>query len=255
MVVISHVTIQLACLRAPISMALEVAEQDLTQCLVPVDFDAQAFGFPFYRVIRFDQERLTRELDSLRDLRPVAADAKTAADDVTRTHTLLRLGFRKICMQIALERDPQGAAQGDPEVCITGRLDLDDDVLWRHARNFNRDRFSLDPLLPAEGRHRLYYQWLRNSLGGAKRVASLGPNLCTFSHKGDGVVIDLVSILQPRRGIGARIVSTVTAAAAAAGARSVRVVTECENTAAWSLYQKSGFKPVQYTSAFHLVRL
>jgi GNAT superfamily N-acetyltransferase len=236
-------------------MALEVAEQDLTQCLVPVDFDTQAFGFPFYRVVRFDEERLTRDLDTLRDLRPFAADAKVAADDVAGTHALLRLGFRKVCMQVTLERDPAGAIEGDSEVRITDRLDLDNEALWRHARNFSRDRFSLDPLLPAVGRHRLYYQWFRNSLGGAKRVASLGPNLCTFAHKGDSVAIDLVSILEPRRGIGARIISVVTAAAAVAGARSVRVVTECENTAAWSLYQKSGFRPVLYTAAFHLVRL
>ncbi len=92
-------------------------------------------------------------------------------------------------------------------------------------------------------------------LAARKRVASLGSNLCTFAQKGDSVVIDLVSILEPRRGIGARVISAVTAAAAAAGARSVRVVTECENTPAWSLYQKCGFRPVLYTAAFHLVRL
>jgi GNAT superfamily N-acetyltransferase len=236
-------------------MALEVAEQDLTQCLVPVDFEARAFGFPYYRVTRFNRERLARELNALHDLRPIAADAKTPSDDVAWTHALLGFGFRKICMQVTLERDPQGAAAGDPEVLISDRLDLDDDVLWRHARNFAKDRFSLDPLLPAEGRHRLYYQWLRNSLDGRKRVASLGPNLCTFTYKDDGVLLDLVSILEPRRGIGSRILATVMAAAAAAGASFVRVVTECENPAAWSLYQKSGFTPIQYKAVFHFVRI
>ncbi len=64
---------------------------------------------------------------------------------------------------VTLERDLSGAIEGDSEVPIADRLDLDDDTLWRHARNFSRDRFSLDPLLPAVGRHRLYYQWCSNS--------------------------------------------------------------------------------------------
>ncbi len=83
-------------------MALEVAEQDLTQSLVPVDFDTRAFGFPFYRVIRFDEQRHTRDLDTLRDLRPFAADPTAPADDVAGAHTLLRLGFRKVCMRWSL---------------------------------------------------------------------------------------------------------------------------------------------------------
>jgi GNAT superfamily N-acetyltransferase len=228
---------------------------DASPCLVAMEFDTQAFGFPFYRVVRFDEDRLAAELAALGDSALMAADAKRPADDVAGAHALETLGFRKVCMQITLCHHLGGyTGEPDPEVEFLDRLPLDDSVLWRHARNFTKDRFSLDPCLPAEGRQRLYYQWFRGSLGGRKRVARLGPNVCTFAQQGDEVSIDLVSILEPRRGFGARIVGAVVAAAANSGASTVRVVTECENTPAWKLYLQQGFVPDHFTAAFHLVR-
>ena len=221
---------------------------------MPVDFDTQAFRFPFYRVTRFDEVQLAADLAALGDVRPMAADAKAPAGNVAMTHGLMRLGFRKVCMQITLRHD-LAAPDEIPasEVRIAGRLGLGEEIVRAHARNFTKDRFSLDPLLPGEGRYRLYHQWLRNSLGGAKQVAHIGPNLCTFSRRGDDVVIDLISILEQRRGYGARIIGAVVEYARHTGAASVRVTTECENAAAWSLYLRKGFVPEAYTSAFHLV--
>ena len=234
---------------------MEHASHEVSPCLVPVEFDTQAFGFPFYRVIRFDETCLAAELAALGDSGPMAADAKRAADDVAAAHVLQTLGFRKVCMQITLRHNLDGhAGAPDPDVEFLDLLDLEDSVLWRHARNFNKDRFSLDPCLPAEGRYRLYHQWFRNSLGGRKCVARLGPNVCTFARQDEEIAIDLVSILEARRGFGARIIGAVVAAARESGASAVRVVTECENTAAWKLYLQQGFVPDHFTAAFHLVR-
>jgi GNAT superfamily N-acetyltransferase len=157
-------------------------------------------------------------------------------------------------MQITLRHDLTAPSEPQvSEVPIVDRLDLDEETVWAHARNFTRDRFSLDPLLHATGRHLLYRQWFGNSLGGAKQVAHIGSNVCTFWRQGNDVVIDLVSILEQRRGHGSRLVMAVLANARQSGASSVRVTTECENTGAWSLYQRMGFVPLTYTSAFHLV--
>lgn len=222
-------------------------------CLTPVEFESRAFGFPYYRVTRFDERQLGEELAALAEVRPMAADFKTSADDAGTSHGLTRLGFRRVCMQITLRHDLKTLpAQHGPDVRIADRLTLADDTIWAHARNFTRDRFSLDPLLPSCGRQRLYFQWFRNSLGGARQVAYTGPHVCTFAHKGDTVTIDLVSILEPRRGHGSSLVAAVLAHARQAGASSVVVTTECENTGAWSLYQAQGFVPVKYTSVFHL---
>ncbi len=223
-------------------------------CLEPVEFDSAAFGFPYYRVTRLEEDGLAAEVDALLRNGRMAADAKRPADDVAGTHALMKLGFRKVCMQVTLQWRTAGSPEPDPEVELRDSLGVDEETLWRHARNFTRDRFSMDPLLPAAGRHRLYFQWLRNSVSGSKRVARAGDNLCTFSRKGGDVVIDLVSILEARRGIGTRLLRTLQAHAVATGAESIIVSTECENTPAWSLYQKMGFLPIRYTSALHLVQ-
>ena len=222
--------------------------------LVPVEFETRAFGFPFYRVTQFDEPGLKSELDALGGVRPMAADAKTPGENVAQTHAFLRLGFRKISMQVMFQHDLDGVMERDADIRISDRLKLSDDVLCQHARNFTQDRFSLDPLMPAEGRLRLYQQWFRNSLGGMKKTASLGPNVCTFVQVEDYVKIDLLSVLEPGKGIGPRLVSAVVGAAKASGAKFVRVVTECENPVACRVYQKAGFRNPIYTAVFHLVR-
>jgi GNAT superfamily N-acetyltransferase len=143
----------------------------------------------------------------------------------------------------------------ETEIC--SRLDLSEELLWRHARNFRYDRFSLDPLLPREGVTRLFYQWVRNSLtSGSKEIACCGPNFCTFRRQDEGyVAIDLVSVLDQGKGIGKALLARVLRAAVEKGAVGVHVTTECENYAAWNLYLKLGFLPTAFTSAFHLVRL
>lgn len=220
-------------------------------CIQQMPFDTNAFGFPFHRVIRFDEAALRSELDGLSKARPMAVDAKCPADDIGTTHMLMRLGFRKVCMQVTLRCEPQPLIASD--VVIDDSLALDEDTIWQHARNFTADRFSLDPLLPAEGKRKLYFNWLHNSLSGSKKVAHIGANLCTFSYREEDAVIDLTSILEPRRGYGRRIIRSIQAAASEHGVKSVIVSTECENKAAWNLYQACGFLPVRYTSAFHLV--
>ena len=224
------------------------------QCLVPVEFDSRAFGFPFYRVTRLDEAELRRELEAFAGLSPMAVDAKAPAGDLAAQYALMRLGFRKVCMQVTMRHDLSydSTNQG---VDFSEKLNLDEETLWAHARNFTRDRFSQDPLLPKSGRHRLYYQWLRNSLGGRKLVAHVGSHLCTFSLAEGEAVIDLVSILEGRRGYGQRLISAVVDYARRHGAREVRVTTECENTGAWMLYQRAGFVAVKYSAVFHLVVL
>jgi len=223
---------------------------------LPADFESRAFGFSYFRATHFDERRLGEALAAKADIRPMAADCRVPAGDVASSHGLMRLGFRKVCMQVTLCHNLNEVAEvGNSGAVIADRLNLDAETVWEHARNFTRDRFSLDPLLPAAGRHRLYYQWFRNSLGGGKKVAHVGPDVCTFSQNGGDVIIDLVSILEKGRGTASRLLADVLEYARQSGASTVHVKTECENTGAWSLYQRLGFVPVTYTSAFHLVMM
>ncbi|MEO8024996.1 MAG: GNAT family N-acetyltransferase [Bryobacteraceae bacterium] len=221
--------------------------------VVPIAFDSEAFGFPFYRVSRVLAAPLVAELAALKQRGPFAADAKCRAEDIENSRILMDCGFRKVCMQVTLMRHLEPAASASSEcVAFADRLEIGEAELHRHARNFTADRFALDPLLPSEGHDRLYAAWLRNSLGGAAQVAYVGRNLCTFTIRGDELVIDLVSILDHRQGIGSRILHSVVGRAAELGLRAVRVTTECENVAAWSMYMKQGFTPISYTACFHL---
>ena len=225
-------------------------------CLEFSQFDADAFGLPFYRVKTLDREQLALEIAGLPAAGGFAADAKAPAEDVGTARLLMGLGFRKVSMQIRLTHDlkimpPDGGAG------ISSRLDLPEDALWRHARNFRYDRFNQDPLLPREGTARLFFQWTRNSLTqGRKEIVHRGSDFCTFSMNPDGhAAIDLISVLDHGKGIGKALVASTLHAASRRGATKLHVVTECENYPAWNLYLKTGFRPTAFIAAFHLVRL
>ena len=226
-------------------------------CIELSQFDTDAFQFPFYRVKRFDGQQLAGELARLPAREKVAVDAKIPAGDIATSDLLWGLGFRKVCMQVRLTRDSQQAIPSETTTEVCSKLDLPDDLLLRHARNFSCDRFSLDPLLPREGVARLFFGWVRNSLTlGSKQIVHCGPSFCTFSLKDDGyAVIDLVSVLDRGKGIGKALLIGTVNAARGRGALGVHVTTECENRPAWNLYVKTGFLPSAFTSAFHLVRI
>lgn len=211
---------------------------------------------PFYRVKSFDAVELARDIERL-PAGKLAVDARPPGPDVETSNLLWSLGFRKVCMQIRLTRDLSPPLSDAPAVEISPQLDLPEETLWSHARNFCYDRFSLDPLLPREGVARLFFQWTRNSLTrGLKEVVHRGPNFCTFSMSDDGsAVIDLLSVLEPRQGIGEALVAGTLFAARERGAARLHVKTECENYPAWNLYLKTGFLPSSFTPAFHLVRV
>jgi len=217
-------------------------------------FDAEAFKIPFYRVHRIDATLPERISALVRDHQELVVDAKVSADDVAAAAVLWSLGFRKVCMQITLARALAGTATSASPARVSARLDVDDATVMRHARNFTFDRFSLDPLLPDEGVRRLYFRWIRNSLGGAKQVVHVGDDFCTMTVAGAVGKIDLVSVLQQGQGRGRQLVESACRLAVESGAERLLVTTECENTRAWTLYQRCGFVPFEFTSVFHLVR-
>lgn len=214
-------------------------------------FDTEAFGFPFWRV-GVDLDGIESQIAAILAVPgAVAIDAKRAAEDRDGARRLERVGFRKVCMQVALVAAamPVDAAG----VAVTAGMPADDDLVAAHAANFRFDRFSLDSRLPDEGRIALYTRWIRNSLARLD-VAHVDGDFCTFKIRDGRVVIDLVSVLNPGRGVGRRLVRAVVARAAALGSPTVEVVTECENRPAWRLYAAERFAVERYVQVFHLVR-
>lgn len=220
-----------------------------------MEFDSAAFALPFYRVKRIDKERLPGTVEALAAVPgPLVIDAKVAADDIKSSGLLMNLGFRKVCTQFILTHALSETSSPNG-VVIDRTLLLDESIIWQHARNFRFDRFSLDPLLPADGRQRLYFKWIGNSMTlGKKLIAHLGEDFCSFSAGPEEVIIDLVSILRPRQGIGTKLVDATVEYAQSRGLKRVHVTTECENKAAWNLYLQRGFQVSGFVSVFHFVK-
>jgi GNAT superfamily N-acetyltransferase len=203
-----------------------------------------------------DPDCLREELANLPAAPKLAVDAKVPASDIQSSQLLMNLGFRTVATMFHLTHTLLIPAEPSLAASIVPRLDLPDETIWRHARNFRYDRFNADPLLDHEASARLFFQWVTNSLTqGRQQVIHIGPNFCTFSLREDGdAVIDLVSVLEHRKGIGKALIGAATNEARRLGARRLHVTTECQNAPAWKLYLGSGFQPSGYTCAMHLVR-
>jgi GNAT superfamily N-acetyltransferase len=225
-------------------------------CVELSQFDSDAFGHPFYRVRCFNPDGLREEIAQLPSGPKIAVDAKVPASDVPNCHLLMSLGFRTVATMIRLTHSLSAPVAAPAGAVIVPCLDLPEAVIWQHARNFRCDRFSLDPLLDAQGGARLFFRWVANSLTqGRKQVVHIGSNFCTFAMQPDGsAVIDLVSVLEKGAGIGKALVAATINEAHRLGANALHVTTECPNHPAWNLYQRSGFQASAFTCAMHLVR-
>lgn len=234
-------------------MASDAMEGAADSVLKRQEFDSVAFETDFLRVVDFDTRRLSSALAGLASRRPLIVDAKISADRVDLDALLQTHGFRKVCMQVELVHSLVGDLNPVDDVEIDFCLPLTDVELAAHARNFTRDRFRLDVRLPIRGHDRLYEAWIRNSLGGRCGVAHRGRGFCSFTIDNGIAKIDLVSSLDPGLGHGRAVVSGTLSEARRQGAAELRVVTECENRPAITLYRSLGFDIRTFSSVFHFV--
>jgi GNAT superfamily N-acetyltransferase len=224
-------------------------------CLLRQDFDSAAFGRPFFRLTRFDPERLPAELAARAEDPDVMIDAKLPAEEIGQAALLQRLGFRKVSTQIALSRRVDGAEHGEDGARIGNRLALEPADIARHASNFIYDRFALDIAVDRAAHDAFYTRWIANSLSGARhRVADLPGGFATFRDEGDALRIDLLSVLDKGRGTGTALLRAILAHGGRLGRGRVDVVTECENRPAIQLYLSLGFQPVAFHTALHFGR-
>ncbi len=219
-------------------------------------FDEAALGRPCYRLTDPISEEDLAALAAHAGLPGAAdifADAKVAAFDIATARRLLQAGFKKICTQVDLVHDlaavPDAGAGTD--ATITDTLALDTATIAAHARNFKTSRFQQDPALPVALADRLYEQWIANSTGGRRRVAAIGHDFITFADTGAVRTIDLVTVLQKRRGRAAAMLAALLADAKKTGKSAVLVRTEAENAGALAAYRRAGFEITDFVSVFH----
>ncbi len=220
-------------------------------CLERQAFDSEAFGLDFYRVRRFEYRALAEDLARLRQLPRVMADARIAACDREADRFFQVQGFRKICVQLRFAAMAR-PIDADPDDTVEDRLGPA--AVPRHVGNLVYDRFNLDAAVEKAGRDRFQAAWIGNSLASPSiRKVYHGESFISFKVSGADAVVDIVSVLEHRQGIGSALLARVCGAAARMGLARVLVTTEAENVPACRMYQKNGFRLDAHFSCFHYV--
>ena len=216
-------------------------------------FDTKVFGFPFFRLDPELGLEIDEDLATIRDLTEgtFGCDAKVMAKENSILESLVQFGFRSVCEQVNLQLCPS-------EI----RFDLDESVrcpplmdyskIHEHSENFTDDRLSLDSRIPQETIRKFYENWISNSFFfSEKKVYVLESGLCITLQKEDHLKIDLVSVLEKRKGLGRRLMIHVLEEARLRKIDNVRVTTEAHNHAAIRLYEGVGFRKVSSHHCLH----
>jgi GNAT superfamily N-acetyltransferase len=215
-------------------------------------FDERFFAVPCYRLVPPIEPSDLRALAVVRSEVAVFACAKVDASDLATVSRLEALGFRRISTQVRLRRcleSPPGAAS---DAWIGDRLELGAADIRAHATQLETGRVRQDPRIATATAIEFYMAWIRNSIGGGKRVASIDRNFLTFEDTAGARLIDLLSVLSKRAGIAARLLAAIVEDARKAGLREVNVLTDRDNIAAVHAYSAAGFVPERLLAVFHL---
>jgi hypothetical protein len=215
-----------------------------------LEFDQRHFRRPCYRLHQPISDMDWLELEQSANNSRIFADLKVPASDLEMAQKALAHSFRRICTQVRL-MNPLTEVEKVGGVMFCDRLPLSDNLHRKHAEHFFTSRFRQDPCVPKDIAIDLYTAWITNSLGGSKHVAAIGINFCSFADLNGIRQIDLLSVIEKRRGYGTRIMQAVAADAKSKGLDEVWITTEVENEAALKLYLNSGFDIKSFLSVFH----
>ncbi len=216
-------------------------------------FDSEVFGLPFFRLITDAGNHLYRDLGILRNLNLPAfgCDAKISSTDDSSLIQLQKEGFIHVCDQITYGIAP-GSSTFVPEVKAVELMDMDEAEISFHADNFKDDRLSLDSRIPCASIKRFYTKWISNSFSfPGKTIYSLQSGLCITHLKQDVLKIDLVSVLEKRKGVGSRLIGHTLAQASQGKIPRVEVTTESHNKGAIKVYTRNGFQEKTRLSCLH----
>ena len=216
-------------------------------------FDTEVFGFPFFRLDPENGLEIDKDLATIRGLTKgrFGCDAKVMDGENKTVESLVRLGFREVCEQVTLQLCPSERRFDFDESARCPAL-MEDAEIHGHSENFTDDRLSLDSRIPQETIRKFYANWITNSFSlSGKKVFVLESGLCITLLKEDHLKIDLVSVLEKRKGLGRRLMLHVLEEARVRKIGKVRVTTESHNQAAIKLYEGVGFQKVSSHHCLH----
>lgn len=189
---------------------------------------------------------------------PCFAYVKSPVERVSDAHTLERLGFRLVDVNLILEK-----------TTVPAHLNLPIGVRWARPEDrtavegiartsFRYSRFHLDPRIPQGKADNIKAAWVGNYFegqrGDALVVAESGGSCTGFLLliKTDNAwVIDLIAVDAPYRGRGTA-EAMIRFAEAHADRPRFRVGTQAANIPSLRLYEKMGFRMCAASYVFHL---
>ena len=215
-------------------------------------FDSEIFGFPFFRLITKDKNQLSRDLESLRKLPAFGCDAKVDINDLSYMKDLKNEGFVFICDQITFGLSPANS-KWIPDKNAVKLTYMDSSKIAFHADNFKNDRLSLDSRISKLSISQFYSKWIANSFSfPGKTIYSLQSGLCITHQKKNILKIDLVSVLEKKKGVGSRLIEHTLAQSSQTKVSCVEVTTEAHNTGAIKVYTRNGFAEQARSSCLHM---
>ena len=140
-----------------------------------------------------------------------------------------------------------------PKVNAVELMQLDAEEISLHADNFSNDRLSLDSRIPCASIKRFYAKWIENSFSfPGKTIYSFQSGLCITHLKQDVLKIDLLSVLEKRKGVASRLIGHALIQAFQGKIPRIEVTTESHNKGAIKAYTRNGFQEKTRMSCFHL---
>ena len=225
-----------------------------TQAFTLQQFDSDIFECPYYRLNGSNIAEIKSEFYALPSKHPWIADAKISSSNKSLDLCLQELGFRKVCMQVQLKLTVDSPVFSSEGVDIQTSVNLNNDLIKQHVKNFIYDRFTLDFQMPSDKRNLLYERWIRNSLQNPDYPKAIqGTNFISTKKTGKTLKLDLSSVLEHGKGIGSRLLDALKNYAHSQELSEMTVITECENINAVQFYIANGFKIDQFLTCFHYI--
>jgi len=225
------------------------------------DFDSNIFKRKWYRLVLTENEDFEKALIKETILRPDAdyVDLKLGTDKSFFERILRELKFRKICTHVTFKCDLDEQELQTEDFGTYHPLPMNTNTINEIAKKcssiFTTSRFSLDELLEKNLVLNFFYEWIKNSLSNDSYVKFVfNDSFCVLKPSNKDMVVDLIGVPKEYqgKGVGTKLLIDAVNYSKKEGYRGIWATTEVENSSAFRLYTKNGFKIDCFSSSFHL---
>lgn len=214
-------------------------------------FDSEIFGRDFYRIKNVNPDDIRSALLEVIRKKNIIIDAKIQSKNIEVNNILIKMGFLKICTQTQLVLSPK-KKKNNVKSKIYEEINISNESADKLANNFIYDRFSQDIRFQTAKKNLFYKTWILNSLKNKTILAAkINEDFCSFKIIDKTIIIDLLSVLEKRKGHASDLLSCINNYAIDNNIETIKVVTEIENEPALKTYLKNNFIFHKFITCYH----